>query len=320
MFHKLFFCLLSTICELTLFVHRRESNLCDLYIGFSTEDVQFDEIRCFLTNDMDLLSKKIEYRHHLEDIIILVAKFELPMIDLKKENYRKLRELSSEIQNIEIRNNFINSVTYYTCSIDLQEYKSCVFEFILYKEEDNTVSWAYSQEIILNEIINSRKVRCERKCDLKIEVSNLDTIFAYLYNKCLSACPNIFTEIRNEKNLQRLRSINSSENVYINRDNLNKIKKADKSICSFVNKNYDKKNKFDVSDLNQHFLKQSKIDINGHVDEKNKNKFEIKPFSNLKIDNKNPKKQINSSLKYYHYGIIVLSIVVSAGFYLKYKC
>ncbi|WUR02785.1 uncharacterized protein VNE69_03006 [Vairimorpha necatrix] len=233
MFHKLFFCLLSTICELTLLIHHRESNLCDLYIVFSTEDVQFDEMRCFLTNDMDLLSKKIEYRHHLEDIIILVAKFELPMIDLKKENYRKLRELSSEIQNIEIRNNFINSVTYYTCSIDLQEYKICVFEFILYKEEDKTVSWAYSQEIILNEIINSRKVRCERKCDLKIE------------------------------NLQRLRSINSSENVYINRDNLNKIKKADKSICSFVIKNYDKKIKFDVSDLNQHFLKQSKIDING---------------------------------------------------------
>ncbi|WUR02062.1 putative SP-containing membrane protein [Vairimorpha necatrix] len=319
---KIFLYFLFGCSKITFFVNHKENNVCDGYVGFSKEVDIYDEVKIFLSYDLNILEIKIDSNSYVADIVTLVSEFGLPLFPIDMKEFEELRRLGSNIQDSELRNYFNDSVKYFKCSFNCDEYKTCFLEYILYDAKTNNVSWAHSSPLFLDKNFISGNSCWQNKCDLKIDASSLDRIIEYLNKKCDLDTPNVLREIKNEKIKKKLllqdelvnsSSIKSWGNMITELDIESNDENQQNNFQRTINDhNHNKTEKKNLNDSN----------VNMKTGNNNNNKKKAKPSSNRGPNNNNsktPDVPYKGSLRYYHYVIMFLVAALSVCIYSKYK-
>ncbi|WUR02784.1 putative SP-containing membrane protein [Vairimorpha necatrix] len=309
---KIFLCFLFACSKVTIFVNHKENNVCDGYVGFSKEIDDYDEVKIFLSNEINILFKKIDNKQYIADIVTLVNESSLPLLPINSEEYEELRSLGSNIQDSELRDHFNDSVKYFKCSFNCNDYRHCVLEYILYKEETNTVSWAHSIILYLEEDFIYGNAYWQRKCDLKINVSRLDTIIGYLNNKCQLESPNILSEIRNERMRGKILSRNRLKKSSANGswENMTPVLGTDPS-----NENRQNILEREINDHDNNITVLKKSNINTKTEDDDENDPYAKYIVHCGLNNKTSYKRPINSLKYYDYAIFFIPAAISLGIF-----
>ncbi|WUR02467.1 putative SP-containing membrane protein [Vairimorpha necatrix] len=149
MFLLLIFNFLFGHCELILFVHYKESNKCDLYVGVYATDFAV-EYELFLSPEKRLNERmfRCKYSPKTVQTAIYFEGYYLEFVN--KEYYEEIRNLAEKISDIDIREKFIGSKEYYKYSIDINLGRQFYFDILFRTKKEKKNLYAPSQAFNLD--------------------------------------------------------------------------------------------------------------------------------------------------------------------------